>query len=500
MRKKVKGSLTVFFAMIMVAVMGLIFTMSGCIRYYELHDFAAEYTDMAVESVFSEYNPYLWTNYKILAIDLGYGTENQGPGILEQKALEYVKYNSDIESGHNYARLYPETAYAKTYSLLTDNQGQPVVKLGVKAAKEGIASQVIDGIQGHIDSINNVEKVLVEEKAKAGKDSLKQAKEANENAKQAARDDDDPNTNPEDYPEPEEVEDNPLDAFDELSESFSKGVLSTITEVDKISDTEIKLDETPSHRTLQSGNMNLEADGNLVDKALFIDYLLTNYGYYGHDLKHDGIKYEVEYLLSGKSTDTQCLASVVEQIMLAREAANFATIMANPSMVAEAEKIAATIAGFSMNPVVVQLVTAAIIAAWAYAESTLDLRLILSGGKVAPVKTLDQWTSDVWHLSQVANVKFKAKDCGAGLGYKEFLMAFLALRSNSTLSMRSLDVMENALNSTEDYAKVKIDNMLWAADIQMGYSAKEMFLSLFNGNGQEESGEYYFEKNKFLEY
>ena len=88
---RAKGSLSVFFALIMVAVMTLLFTMSECIRIYELHELAQEYTDMAVESAFSEYNPYLWSNYKILAIDLGYGTDSTGPGIMEQKTLDFRK-------------------------------------------------------------------------------------------------------------------------------------------------------------------------------------------------------------------------------------------------------------------------------------------------------------------------------------------------------------------------------------------------------------------------
>ena len=59
MNRKLKGSLTVFIALIMAAVMTLIFTMAECIRAYELQDFSSEFTDMAVESAFSEYNPYL---------------------------------------------------------------------------------------------------------------------------------------------------------------------------------------------------------------------------------------------------------------------------------------------------------------------------------------------------------------------------------------------------------------------------------------------------------
>lgn len=495
-----KGSLSVFCALIMVAVMGLIFTMSECIRLYELHDFAQEYTDMAVDSAFSEYNPYLWENYKILAVDLGYGTENVGPGIMERKTLEYCKYNSSVESGHNYARLSADYCSVGNYALLTDDKGAGIVTLGVKAAKDGMASQIIDGIQGKLDSINNIEKVPVEEKAKAGKSSLEEARAANAVAKEAAENDDNPDTNASDYPDPGYVEDDPLDAFDLIKESFSKSVLATVTDVSKVSESEIKLDEMPSHRNLQQGTMEIENSKSVVDKALFIDYIMSNYGYFGHS-NHDGLKYEIEYMLSGAGTDSQALASVVEQIMLVREAANYMTILNNPSLEAQAAAVATATAGFSGNPAIVELVKYGIIAAWAYAEATLDLRLILSGGKVAAIKSLDQWTSDVWHLSSIGNVKCKARDCGEGLGYKEYLMAFLALRTNATLSMRALDVLENALNSKEDYVNVRVDNMVWAANVSLGYSAKEMFMSIFSNNSEAGlSGDYYFEKATQISY
>ena len=496
----VKGSLSVFFSMIMVAVMGLIFVMSECIRVYELQSFAQQYTDMAVESAFSEYNPYLWTNYKILAIDLGYGSENIGPGIMAQKTMDYCKYNSSVETGVNYSRLNVEDCSVNTYSLLTDNKGNGVIALGVKATEEGLVAQIIDGIQDHVDSVNNIEKIPVEEKISKGKKSLSEAKDAVRKAKAEAAEDNNPETNPDSYPEPEEVEDNPLEAFDVLKEAFSCGILSTVTDVGKVSNEAVDIEKMPSHRQLHTGTMETKASDKVIDKVLFINYLLTNYSYYGNDLKHDGLSYEVEYLLSGKETDTQCLAYVVEQILLVREAANYATIMQNPAMVAQVTAMAETLAGFTMNPAIVEVVKYAVIGAWAYAEAILDLRLILSGGKVSPIKNLDQWTSDVWHLSSVGNVNFKAKDCRYGTGYKEYLMAFLAIRSNNTLSMRALDVMENALNSTEDYAYTKVDNMLWSAKIELSYSGSEMFLSLFSKNEASISGDYLFKKNKFMSY
>lgn len=491
-----KGSLSVFFSMIIAMVMTLILTMAECVRLYELHSFSQEYTDMAVESAFSEYNPYLWSNYKILAIDLGYGTESIGSGILESKTVDYCKYNASIDGGFNYARLSPQGCNAK-YALLTDNQGQGVVILGEKAAMDGMASQVIDGIKGQIDAMNNIEKVEVEKKADTGKSTLEKAKKDQEDKKHKAATDNNPETNPADYEEPGSVEDNPLDAFSRIRESFSRGILGTVTKEDGISDASVELGTLPSHRTLKQGTLSVSGGGDVVEKALFIDYLMTNYSYYCKDLKHDGLKYELEYIIAGKESDVQSLATVVEEILLLREAANFTTIMKNEAMKAEAMAIAEVLAGFTMNPAIVEAIKYAIIAAWAYVESTLDIRLLLSGGKVPLIKNLDQWTSDVWHLSSVGDVNFKAKDSKTGVSYKQYLMSFLALNTNETLAIRACDVMEDALMQTEDYKNVRMDNMAFAADFSIDYSGEEMFLSMLTP--QEESG-YYFTKRKCISY
>ncbi|SET14203.1 hypothetical protein SAMN02910413_1935 [Pseudobutyrivibrio sp. C4] len=493
-----KGSLTVFFALIMVSVMTLIFTMGECIRIYELQDFSQEYTDMAVESGFSEYNPYLWTNYRILAVDLGYGSGNVGPATLEQKILEYCTYNANMEYGSNYARLIPESCSASNYSLLTDSKGAGVVMLGVKAAKDGLAEQIITGVQQKAESINGVEKVSVEQQASDGKAALDNEKAALQEKRQAAATDDNPDTNPSDYPEPEEVEDNPLDAFSVMKESIQKGFLSTVADPEKLSDVQIDLSGTPSHRTLNTGNMEITNGNVLVDKALFVDYLLTSYSYYGVDLKHDGMKYEVEYLIAGKESDIQSLATVLEEIMLIREAANFSTIMDHPSMVAQAQAVADILAGFTMNPAIIEAVKYAVIAAWAYIESTLDVRLLISGGKVPLIKNLDQWTSDVWHLSNFLDVNCKAKPSETGISYKDYLIGFLTLNSNNTLAMRACDVMENALNATEDYKDVKVDNMAFAADVTITYAADEMFMSLLDSSNTV--GEYSLSKHKNISY
>ncbi len=495
-----KGSLSIFTSMILASVLILLLTMAECVRIYTLQDLSQEYVNEAAESAFSEYNPYLWANYGILAVDFAYGSDTVGPSVMESRALGYCGTNASVDTGYNYTRLTPELCQISNYSLLTDNSGEAVIMLGSKYAMEGLPAQLLDGITTNLDLLNNIEEMDVESEISKGTKDLNDAKDANQKAKDDADSDDDPDTSSADYPDPGEVEDNPLDAFSAIKESFSKGVLSTVIQKDvALSEETVELDELPSYRELSQGTMESTVSNNIVDKALFIDYLLNTYSYYGQDRGHDGLDYEIEYLIGENESDSQNLASVVERILLVREAANYTTILRCEDLKLEAAAVAEILAGFTMNPAIIQAVKYAIIGAWAYAESTLDLRLLLDGGKVPAIKTREQWTTDVWHLSAIVDVGNKAKESSTGLTYKDYLMGMLAIKTNASLGLACCDIMENALNATGDYANVKLDNMTYAADISITFSAKEMFLSIFSEAPNLE-GNYNITKHKLLTY
>lgn len=475
MKKKLKGSLTVFFALIMTSVMTLMFAMAEGIRIYELNIFAKEYMDMSIESAFSEYNPYLWKNYRILALDTS--TE-----VLQQKIIEYCNANSNGVAGTNFGRLIADQVTVDKYGLLTDKSGQAVKSLGIKAAKQGLAAQLVENFKANDNNLKSIPVSSVKDQAENAKNSLNNAKASLEEAKR--------NNPDETYPEPEEVEDNPLDAFSVMKEALAKGVLSVVVPAEKLSDKSIRLDEMPSHRVLNKGDASYEMDLNIVDQALFIDYLLTNFAYYGYG-KSDGLNYEIEYLINQKASDAENLAAVATELLALREGANFATITSNNTMRNQANAIAHTIAAFTMNEAIIEAVAVGIMAAWAFIESVLDVRLLLAGGKIPVIKTLDDWTSDVYHLSSYLEVSKKAKETENGISYRDYLMGFLALVPDKSLSIRACDVMEVALNSTEDYKNSKVDNMIFTADFTMSFVGKEIFV---------DSGSYLLEKKKSISY
>ena len=89
-------------------------------------------------------------------------------------------------------------------------------------------------------------------------------------------------------------------------------------------------------------------------------------------------KYELEYILAGKASDEGNLKSTRNRIIAIREAMNIAYINQNPQM----RDLALTIAELISSPAAAPATQQALIAAWAYAESVNDYRLLVHGKKV----------------------------------------------------------------------------------------------------------------------
>ena len=494
---KKKGSMTVFLAMILVLTETLLFALGEYIRIYELKSLAQEYTDAAVESAFSEYNTYLWANYQILAIDLGYGSNTTGTAVMQQRVIDFVSEDANPESGLSFNRLTAEFATVDNYSLLTDNGGNAIVSQGVTAAKTNLADNILDLITDQLEGEEDIESVDIESIVEEGTSTLNQAKEENAAAREKAIEERDPNHPVSDIPVPEEVEDNPLDVYARVKESMDKGAIYLVLGDTPTSAYEIEAGTLPSSRSLQVGNKDAATGQSLVDRALYTKYLLENMSYYGSDLEHDGFSYELEYLANGQSSDQANLASTIEKLMLVREAANYGAILKDTRLRNMASTLATTLTSFC--PAAYGPVELAIIGAWAYMESILDIRLLLAGGKVAVIKNYDQWTVDVWNMTDFVNKDAMANNCENGLTYRQLLTGMLVLIPMDTLGIRTADILEDALNTQENYGQVRLDNMLSSAEISVSYSASPLFLNLFSINQTGIDG-YSLTRTKNMEY
>ena len=149
-------------------------------------------------------------------------------------------------------------------------------------------------------------------------------------------------------------------------------------------------------------------------------------------------KYELEYILAGKTSDEGNLKSTKNRIIAIREAMNIAYINQNPQM----RDLALTIAELISSPAAAPATQQALIAAWAYAESVNDYRLLVHGKKVPLMKDDDSWAVNLKSIITNPNPEYIDKDNEKGNTYNEYLQAMIFLTNKDNRLLRMMDLIE----------------------------------------------------------
>ena len=149
-------------------------------------------------------------------------------------------------------------------------------------------------------------------------------------------------------------------------------------------------------------------------------------------------KYELEYILAGKASDEGNLKSTRNRIIAIREAMNIAYINQNPQM----RNLALTIAELISSPAAAPATQQALIAAWAYAESVNDYRLLVHGKKVPLMKDDDSWAVNLKSIITNPNPEYIDKDNEKGNTYNEYLQAMIFLTNKDNRLLRMMDLIE----------------------------------------------------------
>ena len=149
-------------------------------------------------------------------------------------------------------------------------------------------------------------------------------------------------------------------------------------------------------------------------------------------------KYELEYILAGKASDEGNLKSTRNRIIAIREAMNIAYINQNPQM----RNLALTIAELISSPAAAPATQQALIAAWAYAESVNDYRLLVHGKKVPLMKDDDSWAVNLKSIITNPNPEYIDKNNEKGNTYNEYLQAMIFLTNKDNRLLRMMDLIE----------------------------------------------------------
>ena len=502
---KRKGSITVFLALSLATVLLLTFLLLDLARLKGQRQKAEAVSDIGTMSLFADYNRYLWDNYRILAVDASYGSGGGADlAVMEGRIRVYLEKNgtSPDTPGKDLYQLLTDKCQVSKYGLLTDDNGRAFLKQAALQQKNELPEQALDAIvdrnrQVEADSGKNGS---VDELMQAGRDALKESEEikkgAEEDKKKAARGtkaDERIMAVPLSVTTAEKTENTEVDLdgakkaedldnpMDDVTSWMNKSILGQVLEdTSRVSSKKIDLSDAVSKRPLARGNRGSTEPLSLAERALFADYELTHFSSYRRDYGHDGLKYEWEYVLCGKDSDQKNLTAVVTRLLALREAENMVSLLSDASKVAQAQSLATALAGWTGNALIVEGVKWGLIASWAYTESVLDVRRLLSGGKVALIKTSAQWTTgNLLELAAWFDVRRKAKECSGGIDYEGYLLTMSAAQSEKTLGLRSLDLLENSLRLQEDYRNLAMDQMVVGADIEYSYKSAPAFFSIF---------------------
>lgn len=495
-----QGSLSVFFALILPLLFSLCFSMLEVTRICGLDRNSEELTRQMLENAFSEYQPILWEKYGILALDMGYVSGQPDVEKISGRMMElgswYEESGSEKWMNH-FLALSPQVCEVTAYGLLTDNHGAPLIRQGAEIAGNSVVSGLLDhwisrakesedlqkGSPDVEKLIERGEQVLLEE----GNKLEPQKEEKRQNMGQLQEN-------------PLPLQDNPFEVFKKWKE---KGFLALFlpegtSEVFGYLDTK----SAPSQRKRLHGTRRDMTEVGLADKVLFGHYVLETFSFFTKEQKKEensGLLYETEYILGGKTSDQENLEKAAVKILLLRETQNLASIYMDPGKVRQAQNAALALAGFTANPVVIQVVQAAVTAVWAFVESVLDVRLLLAGGTVPIVKRASEWTSDLTRLGQYASSDQIAKSSDQGMTYSDYLRIFLALLPEEELGLRSCDVMEQEIRCRKGYEAVRADHLVYKLETICSFQAQPIFFQWVKV-GEQKKPAYSFTKEARLSY
>lgn len=458
-----RGSLTVFLSLVLLFITGLFFTMSEAVRITCVQKHSLRAAAQAADSFGADYCRPLYEWYGILAVDGGYTQEELRLSETERRFREILEENLSPE-GEHFFRAYAGEVSVLRYQTLPADQSA------------GLFSEALD--QSRYAAVVSAAEKISKEAEQVAQDSRQDLKTLEEKEASSVTDEEAADA------------DGLVDPTDTVEAMKKQGLLSLVlpsqTEIsEKRLEEGLAGQQRVECRTEQTSSYG-GADAS--EQALFPVYVSQAFQSFVTDRGHPGLAYEKEYLLCGCSSDRENLEGCVRRLLALREVENFASICASSRRRSEAKGIALAVAGVSLNPVILPMVQAAVMASWAYLESVLDVRLLLSGGKVALIKTDSQWTSSLSNPGDLVRPEAKAKECENGLDYDAFLLTFLLISGRQQCADRALDVMERAVRTQEHYENFSVSTAICRLSFSASAETVPLFLS-FVPFLPEESGQ-----------
>lgn len=464
MSSRIKGYSTVFLSLSIMIILSLILALYQGARIGAVKMKTECVADISMNSVLAEYSRELFNQYSLLMVDTSYGSGNHSIVNTEEHLRNYVQKNFSrslegrIRNAQTMTSIYCKDARLTGYSFASDNKGTVLNRQILEYMKSEPIEHAISEAEENVRSLQS-----------AGLDTTDVEAMAQENQEEI--DSMELPTIINEEGEEEEVSlGNPADA---VNSQKGVGVLSLAAggRYD-ISEAYANLGEYISHRQKNRGtglNDNLEL--SVLDRALLEQYYFEKCSRYGRELEKSLLKYQLEYLCYGESSDWRNLERMAETLLFWREASNMIYLFGCNEKVAAADLAASVLSAVLMAPEFKDPVKYSILFAWTFAESISDINILLGGGRVPLFKSDSTWQLGFWQMLSFRDNLGK-RDCGEGLYYQDYLRMRLLMTGHDEKTSRLMDIMEMDIRLTPGNNAFKIDHCLdtFCGEITVGTS------------------------------
>lgn len=482
-----KGSITIFLSLTCILFLSLICAVVESARVQGARAQTANITGMGTFSLMGEFERELLEKYEIFALDGTYGNGSFQIQKVNDRLYEFLSCNADpgedIPNGWCFDPWNLELYDSKVsgYALLTDQKGESFYQQAVSYMKANIGVIAVDELLDLAGDAGDADKWQKQyEKNKQENDSQisglegeKQQRveqleseaeaEALENGTTAVV--------------PAEPENNPLK---EIAKLCRKTTLEIVAGDKEISDKSVRVLRLPSRQFLKKGTMKLEKEhSGMVSDVLFREYLIRYFPNFLSEEKGKGLEYQLEYILGGRSSDKANMKYVAGRLLLLREGMNYLYCLQDQQIQSQAGSLALTLTAWLGLPAVTEATKHALLLAWAYAESLIDVRILLDKGKVPLAKDASTWALPLENLGRITEILEEgAKDKGRGLSYQDYLRILLYLGSRDKQKMRGLDMMQSELQQSKATESFKAENCIVGVQTETKWGCGQVFLGL----------------------
>lgn len=415
-----KGYLTVFLSLSLSVLAGFLLLLTGnAIRNGEKLRLEGD-VDIAMNSALAEFCIPLHERYGLLYVDLTYLGKEPSCANLESRLRFYLDANGEREgNGKPWGRRRIERVSVREIGTAAQGNGSSMKRQALRYIQDRAIERQEARIEGYPARAEGLEQT----------DAMEEWRRLQEQIAGMEL--------PVIQNEKGEFEEIPLGNPADRIFSFSGSDVLYLLGVNmqEVSGGRIRTDSIPAgKRSDHAGKPQIASE-----EEAFRSYLFEKMGNY-RKKKEDGLlKYQLEYIVCGCRSDEENLRAVLERLFFWRFAANVNQIFGNGGLCGEAQAAAFSLHAVCLKPEFGEPVTRSILYACAFLETIADVKCLLDGGRVEMDKS--GWNTGI-HQVLEGGIPGASVSGGEGLTYEQYLACMLALLSEDTRNLRTMDVME----------------------------------------------------------